>query len=69
MRYIAKKSVKKLIKLAESQGWDVKQTKKGWMFYPPDKSKQLVLIHNTESDKNALPNTIARLKRSGLVIE
>lgn len=64
MRTIDKR-VKKLVKSLKSQGWRIESTKKGIMAFPPDKSKNPVAIHLTNSDHRWYANTIAQLRRSG----
>ena len=63
----ADKRLKPLLEELESQGWRIETTTKGYMAYPPDKSKDPVLMHKTNSDHRAFKNTLARLKRSGYI--
>lgn len=63
----ADKNLKTLLEKLEAQGWRIERTRKGFMCYPPDKSKQSVLIHGSESDHRAMKNTLARLKRNGYI--
>lgn len=51
----------------ENQGFAIRETKKGFFAIAPDSSKGMVLIHNTESDRRAEKNTLARLRRAGFV--
>lgn len=60
-----KKEWKKLLRTLEAEGWTMKPTKKGYMLYPPDKTKDPVTVHKTYSDRRAWANTIADLRRSG----
>jgi hypothetical protein len=54
-------------KAAREQGWRVARTRKGAMFYPPDPEREAVTVHGTPSDRRALNNFLARMRRSGLV--
>ncbi len=65
---MGKRSAQELIDMAEAQGWRVESSKKGWLFYPPDKTKQIVTIHGSASDHRWYMNAVTRLRRSGLVI-
>lgn len=64
-----KKTPKSLVEAAESQGWRVRDTKSGWMLYPPDPTKPAVLLHKTNSDHRWYANAVARLRRSGLDVD
>lgn len=57
----------KVWQAAEAQGWRTEVKKKGWMLFPPDKSKAPVMVHRTPSDHRALKNTIAEMRRQGFV--
>ena len=59
------KRIEPLLKKLEEQGWRIKPMKKGWMCYPPDKSKQAVPIHKTPSDVRWLDNCMKYLRRGG----
>lgn len=67
-RHTKDKGVKRLMKLAEKQGWDVQKLPGGHIrFVPPDKSKPMVVMGSTPtSDPRALKNLTAALRRSGL---
>lgn len=65
---MGKRSADELISIAESQGWRVERSKKGWKFYPPDKTKPIVTVHGTSSDHRWYANAVSRLRKSGLVI-
>jgi hypothetical protein len=58
------KDYPKVRKEAQRQGWIVKPTRKGEMFYSPD-GATMVLWHHTPSDHRALANHIAKLRRAG----
>lgn len=51
----------------EAQGFEIRETKKGFMIIPPDPAAQVVVVHKTESDHRAASNTLARLRRSGFI--
>lgn len=56
-----------LRRLAKQQGWRVEPTKGShWRFIPPDPTQRQVITAGTPSDRRALRNIAADLKRSGL---
>lgn len=60
------KEVTKLIRQIEKiPGWRIEEGTKGYMAYPPDKTKAPVSIHKTPSDSRWKKNTIAALRRAG----
>lgn len=64
------KDLKKIKKLAESQGWTVEHTRSGhtrWV--PPDPDKEIIITGKSPSDWRALKNIESRLKRSGLKLD
>jgi len=66
-RRISHKSLKKLAKKAEAQGWIVTFTKGGHLqFIPPDPDKSIVTTSSTPSDHRAIKNIESALRRSGL---
>lgn len=52
---------------AEAQGFRVTETKKGWMFRPPDPNASLVMVHLTNSDRRSQANAISQLVKSGFI--
>lgn len=59
------KSLRKIIREAEKQGWTVKATKNNhWRFYAPD-GVNIVHASGTASDHRTLDNLLAQLKRYG----
>lgn len=50
-----------------AQGFEIKETKKGWIIFPPNPAAPVVVILKTESDHRAVLNTLARLQRSGFI--
>lgn len=59
------KTHKRLIRKAETRGGRVIKKAKGLMIYGPDGS---AMIHTTTSDKRALANARADLRRAGLKV-
>lgn len=59
------KDLKKLRKALEAQGARIDQKKSGWMIYPPDKDRDPVMIHLTNSDWRSIKNAKALLRKSG----
>lgn len=47
------------------QGFRTTETKKGWIVYPPDPSRGVVVAHSTPSDHRAIKNFVGDLKRAG----
>jgi predicted RNA binding protein YcfA (HicA-like mRNA interferase family) len=61
----AKKDLKKILREAERQGWQVRQTKNGhWQAFSPD-GAGIVTTGGTPSDHKALKNFVAQLRRYG----
>ena len=60
-----KKEILEVLKEAQDQGWRVVDSSKGWMLYPPDRSQGPVAVHGTPSDRRALSNMIAEMRRRG----
>jgi hypothetical protein len=61
------KDHRKLIRRARDQGWCVRPTRDGHRLLSPD-GEVTVILHTSESDRRALLNTRARLRRGGLRI-
>lgn len=61
------KGLAALFEKLEAQGWELRETKKGWFAVPPDKGRPMVAIHGTPSDHRAWRNMLALLKRSGYI--
>jgi predicted RNA binding protein YcfA (HicA-like mRNA interferase family) len=60
--------LRNLEKAAKEQGWEVGRTKKGHpKFVPPDPTKRIVVGSGTPSDRRAIRNLLAELKRQGLI--
>jgi hypothetical protein len=57
-----------IARAAQEQGWEIGVTKKGHLRYvPPDREQPIVIGSGTPSDKRALKNFVAQLRRSGFV--
>jgi hypothetical protein len=48
----------------EGQGWQIRETSKGFLCYPPDPTRSLVLVHRQPTEQ-ALKKTLSDLKRQG----
>ena len=59
------KRTEPLLEKLKEQGWRIEAKKKGWMCYPPDKSKPGVPIHKTPSDARWYENCLKYLRRGG----
>lgn len=59
------KELKKLLRELKSCGWEIKETKKGYLLFPPDKKAGAVAIHKTPSDRRAWANMLSELRRHG----
>jgi hypothetical protein len=55
-------------KAAKEQAWRVERTTRGHrMFVPPDPTKRIVYGPGTPSDHRSIKNTLASLRRQGLI--
>jgi hypothetical protein len=63
------KEIKKLIDIALAQGWTVTYTGGCHLRWCPPSGKQTVYSATTPTDRRALKNMKARLRRSGLLLE
>jgi hypothetical protein len=61
------KQLKALIKVACNQGWRIERRSKHYLFFPSDRSMPPVMVATTPSSHRTPANTIARLKRAGLI--
>ncbi|HLF70367.1 MAG TPA: hypothetical protein VI541_05365 [Actinomycetota bacterium] len=61
------KETRTLIKEALAQGWRVEELKAGYLLKAPPPSDEMVVIHGTPSDTRAYANTLARMRRAGLL--
>lgn len=60
-----RKDTRAVFKELASQGFTAKETRKGWMIFPPDSNKGPVVVHGTPSDRKAYANFMSDLKRVG----
>lgn len=61
-----KKDQDRIVIEALAQGFSRRETKNGFYLVPPDKTKPMVLLHETPSDEGVIRVIIQMLKRSGL---
>ncbi len=61
------KTLKELLADLNALGISVRETKSGYQVLTPNGG--LVTIHRTESDRRAIKNTLARLKRAGVTLD
>ena len=61
------KQLKALIKSATDQRWRVERRSKHYLFFPEDRTMPPIMVPTTPSSHRTLANTIARLRRAGLV--
>jgi hypothetical protein len=59
------KDFRKVIREAERQGWKIRPIKKGFFLAPPEKGKDMVLVHHTPSTQAAFNHFLADMRRSG----
>jgi len=59
---------REMAEIAESQGFRVKRTKKGFMVLGKPGSGQMVTLHLTCSDWRAERNAVIRLRRLGVEV-
>lgn len=57
-----------LQRTAYSQGWRIEHGRKHLKWYPPDHARRVVITSLTPSDRRAVNNIQADLRRSGLVV-
>ncbi len=58
--------IKDLAKAAKEQGWRVERTKKmHWRFVPGNPAMRICIFSGTPSDRRAIHNFLADLRRSG----
>lgn len=59
--------MRQIEKALTAQGWRIVETTKGKAYYSPD-GVHIVQVHRTPSDRRALNNVIAELRRKGATI-
>lgn len=60
-----RKWLKRVLAEAPRQGFRIDRVGDGWKLTPPDPTKPKVLLHATPSDRRAIDNARARLRRAG----
>lgn len=58
------KDWKRLVDAAREQGWRIEETTNGWQLKAPN-GVFIETIHGTPSDRRAIRNAIARMRRGG----
>ena len=58
------KDIRKLVKAAERHGWRVVDRGQRWLCYSPD-GETIVTVHKTPSDRRAILNARAELRKGG----
>jgi len=58
-------ALRRLIAAATGAGWRAVPTRKGIMLRSPDRTTQ-VLVHHSPSDRRAMKNARAQLRRAGV---
>lgn len=67
-KYTSSPEINDLIDTVVEQGWRVEKGRKHVKVYPPDKSRPIVTIPSTPSDRRAVANVRSQLRRSGAVL-
>lgn len=67
---MSKKDIKKIVRLAQEQGWTVSQGKRSqhWKFISPDPRVPPIFTSGTPSDFRTVANLTARLRKGHLAI-
>ena len=62
-----KKDFKELLRAVETQGGTIRKIKSGYQVFAPN-GIDIVTLHATPSDRRALANAIAELRRAGFTL-
>jgi hypothetical protein len=62
-----KKEFRELLSAVEAQGGTVKKIKSGYQVFAPN-GIDIVTLHATPSDRRALANAVAELRRAGFTL-
>ena len=62
-----KKESSKLLRAVEAQGGAIKKIKSGYQVFAPN-GIDIVTVHGTPSDRRALANAVAELRRAGFTL-
>lgn len=60
--------LKRLIRFARKEGWEVERTRGGHLAFKPPGGGRPIVTSNTPSDTRAVKNHIARLRKAGLAV-
>ena len=60
------KDLQKILRALTEQGWAWKETKKGYLVYPPDRTQTMVAIRRQPTDKG-LKESLADLRLRGFI--
>jgi hypothetical protein len=62
-----KKELSELLDAVEAQGGTIKRIKSGYQVFAPN-GIDIVTLHGTPSDRRALANAVAELRRAGFTV-
>jgi hypothetical protein len=62
-----KKEFTDLLRAVEAQGGTIKRIKSGYQIFAPN-GVDIVTLHGTPSDRRALANAVAELRRAGFTV-
>jgi hypothetical protein len=62
-----KKEFKELLSAVEAQGGTIRKTRSGYQVFAPNRV-DIVTLHGTPSDRRALANAVAELRRAGFTV-
>jgi hypothetical protein len=63
-----KKEFNELLRAVEAQGGTIKRIKSGYQVFAPN-GIDIVTVHGTPSDRRALANAVAELRRAGFTVK
>jgi hypothetical protein len=59
------REIRALVRKLEAQGWRVVDGGKHLKAFPPDRTKPMVTLAKTPSDRRSIKNAMSQLRRSG----
>jgi hypothetical protein len=62
-----KKELRELLRAVEAQGGTIRKIKSGYQVFAPN-GIDIVTLHGTPSDRRALANAVAELRRAGFTL-
>jgi hypothetical protein len=62
-----RKEFKEVLRAVEAQGGTIKEIKSGYQVFAPN-GIDIVTVHGTPSDRRALANAVAELRRAGFTV-